>query len=113
MKGKVNLSQQAFFGVLKQLKVELPTPEYKFHPVRKWRIDYAWINHKIALEVEGGVFIQGRHSRGVGMIKDMEKYNTLASEGWRVLRVTPTTLCKTEIIKLIIKTIGFYDNERI
>jgi hypothetical protein len=40
------------------------------------------------------------------MVNDMEKYNTLASEGWLLLRVTPSTLLKIETIKLIIKTIN-------
>jgi very-short-patch-repair endonuclease len=66
-----------------------PTPEYRFHPTRRWRFDFAWPHHKLALEVEGGVFIRGRHSRGAGMVKDMEKYGEAAILGWRVLRVTP------------------------
>ena len=100
------LQELAFFELLKSFKVQLPEPEYKFHKTRKWRIDYAWPEKRIALEIEGGVFTQGRHSRGVGMVNDMEKYNTLASEGWLLLRVTPSTLLKIETIKLIIKTIN-------
>ena len=37
------------------LKVDC-VKEFKFHPVRKWRFDYAVPEHKIALEVEGGVW---------------------------------------------------------
>lgn len=66
-----------------------PIAEYRFHPLRRWRFDWAFVDQKIAIEVEGGIFIQGRHSRGVGMKKDMEKYNTAALMGWRVFRVTP------------------------
>lgn len=69
-----------------------PEPEHRFAAPRKWRFDFAWPQHRIALEVEGGVFIQGRHSRGAGMVKDMEKYNAAAVAGWRVLRVTPSQL---------------------
>ena len=53
---------------------------------RKWRFDYAWPAKKIAVEVEGGVFTNGRHSRGAGMAADMEKYNTATLMGWRVFR---------------------------
>jgi len=64
-------------------------PEYKFHPARKWRFDYAIPKYMIAIEVEGGVWNNGRHTRGAGYIKDMEKYNEATILGWRILRYTP------------------------
>ena len=66
-----------------------PVPEYKFHKTRKWRLDYAWPDKKIAMEIEGGVWIAGRHNRAPGFIKDMEKYNQLALYGWRLFRFQP------------------------
>ena len=60
--------------------------EYKFHPDRKWRFDFAFPKDKIAIEVEGGLFTQGRHTRGRGYIQDMQKYNAATILGWRVLR---------------------------
>lgn len=80
-----------------------PTPEYQFAKAlapdrlaaigqekpRRWAIDWAFVDHRLALEVEGGLFVQGRHSRGAGAAKDMDKYNALALLGWRLLRVTP------------------------
>ncbi len=69
----------------------LPVPEreVKFHPTRKWRFDYAWVNEKVAVEVEGGIYSGGRHVRGAGYEKDMEKYNHAQLLGWTVLRYTP------------------------
>jgi very-short-patch-repair endonuclease len=83
--------------------VGLPVPltEYRFHATRKWRFDYAWPTSKLALEVEGGVFIQGRHSRGAGMVKDMEKYNAAAAAGWRILRVTPKQVTNGEALTVV------------
>lgn len=66
--------------------------EYRFNPQRRWRFDWACPKVKIAVEVEGGCFIQGRHSRGAGMIADMQKYNWAALNGWMVLRYTPQNL---------------------
>jgi very-short-patch-repair endonuclease len=63
--------------------------EFKFHPIRKWRADFAFPQHKLLAEVEGGFWIAGRHSRGGGGEKDMEKYNTAAIMGYAVLRFTP------------------------
>ena len=66
-----------------------PIPEYRFHPVRRWRIDWAWPAQKLAVEIEGGIYSRGRHVRGAGFQKDMEKYNALTLAGWRLLRFTP------------------------
>lgn len=66
-----------------------PVPEYQFHPSRKWRADYAWPTYKLMLEVDGGVWTQGRHTRGSGRIADMEKQSEAAILGWRILYVTP------------------------
>lgn len=66
----------------------LPEPllEHRFHEERKWRFDLAWPDQKVAIECEGGIWIQGRHSRGAGMEADMEKYNSAQLLGWTVLR---------------------------
>lgn len=87
------------------LKVDC-VKEYKFHPVRRWRFDYAIIEHKIALEVEGGVWTQGRHTRSQGFLGDMEKYNTATLMGWRVFRCTPDTLYKMATINLLRQAIN-------
>lgn len=62
--------------------------EYRFHPTRKWRFDFAWPEMMIAVEIEGGTWAGGRHSRGKGFEKDCEKYNEAAILGWTVLRFT-------------------------
>lgn len=62
--------------------------EYRFDQVRLWRFDFAIMPQKIALEAEGGVWIGGRHNRGSGFVKDIEKYNAAVLDGWRILRYT-------------------------
>lgn len=81
----------------------LPAPqaEYRFHPIRRWRFDYAWPDYKMALEVEGGVWIRGRHNRASGFLKDMEKYNAAAVLGWRILRCVPDDLCHPDTIEML------------
>lgn len=69
----------------------LPKPEVEhcFHPTRKWRLDLAFPEHKLAVEIEGGVFASGGHVWPTGFMKDLEKYNELAILGYRLIRVTP------------------------
>jgi very-short-patch-repair endonuclease len=73
------------------MAAQLPVPErqYVFAPPRRWRFDFAWPRSKVGLEVDGGIWIQGRHARGAGILKDCEKLSTAAALGWRVLRVAP------------------------
>lgn len=61
--------------------------EHRFHPTRKWRFDYADEQNLIAVEVEGGAWIRGRHTRGAGYIGDCDKYNTAQLLGWKILRI--------------------------
>ena len=68
-------------------------PEYKFHKKRKWLADYLidfGLLKKIIVECDGGLFVNGRHSRGAGMLKDMEKYNEMAIMGFILLRYAPS-----------------------
>ena len=63
--------------------------EYRFCEERRWRFDFALPQHKVAIEIEGAIWRQGRHTRGSGYTKDLEKYNTATLLGWRVFRFTP------------------------
>lgn len=81
------------------------TREYKFHPVRKWRLDFA-LAKGIAVEVEGGIHIRGRHSRGVGMEADMVKYNSALLAGWRVLRFSTAQVKNGTAIQTIVEALS-------
>lgn len=73
--------------------VGLPDPvrELRFAPPRRWRFDLCWPSpeHRLACEVDGGVFVGGRHTSGVGYTNDCQKLNEAVVLGWRVLRFTP------------------------
>lgn len=73
---------------LRLLGLPEPVSEYRFHPVRKWRFDFAYPDKKIAFEVDGGIWSAGRHNRGSGYEGDAEKYNQAAINGWYVFRFT-------------------------
>lgn len=93
----------AFFNKLLTQEISEPVQEHKFHPKRKWKIDFSYPDKKLAIEIEGGVWSRGRHTRGSGFIKDMEKYNALTEYGWRLLRFTPDDLKKQSTLDLIKK----------
>lgn len=74
----------------------LPAPvcEYQFLMDRRFRWDFCWPEHKLALECCGGVWLKGKsgHSSGVGLTRDYEKFSLGAVHGWRLLLVTPGQL---------------------
>jgi hypothetical protein len=80
--------------------------ELQFHPKRRWRFDYAIPECKIAIEVEGGAWTGGRHTRGAGFIGDIEKYNSGTLLGWRIFRVTPENLLKSETLEMLRQAIS-------
>lgn len=75
--------------------------EVKFHPVRKWRFDFALVDQKIAIELEGGIWTNGAHSRGAHFNSDAEKYNQANLLGWRVFRLTTDMISATHIMPII------------
>lgn len=85
-----------------------PEREHRFHPVRKWRFDFAWVDaldkfpfepprERTALEIQGGIWNRGKHGRGSGILKDYEKLNAAQALGWRVLQLTPQQVRKGEL----------------
>ena len=80
-----SIGESTLANQLRVLKIGFEQ-EYKFHPKRKWRADFHIVGKKILVEVEGGVWSGGRHTRGKGYIGDMEKYNAAVVMGFQVLR---------------------------
>ena len=84
--------------------------EWDFHPTRKWRFDYACPELKIAIEVDGGIFTGGRHSRGIGQKNDMEKMNNACAMGWYVYHVIPDEMFDLQLRKLVEANIKLRQN---
>jgi very-short-patch-repair endonuclease len=74
--------------------------EYRFSE-RRWRADFALLEHRILIEVEGGTHSAGRHVRGKGYEADCEKYNAAVLAGWRVLRFTTQMVRQGTAIAII------------
>lgn len=82
--------RRSFLRQCRDAGVEQPATEFQFHPTRKWKFDFCWIEKRIALESEGGLFsARGGHRTYTGIKRDMEKYNAAAKLGYRVFRFTP------------------------
>jgi hypothetical protein len=79
--------------------------EFQFCPERKWRADYyiAAPVGNVLLELDGGVWTGGRHSRGgKGYIEDCMKLNSAAILGFYVIRI-PTGFATPHYLRQIIE----------
>ena len=75
--------------------------EFRFHPTRRWRADYAHLESRTLIEIEGGVWMGGRHTRAAGFIADAEKYFEAALAGWRVVRLVDVQLTAENLGRLV------------
>lgn len=96
--------EEALAFQIRSVGFQVPVREHRFDAGgRKWRFDFAWPDRLVAAEVEGGVYVNGRHTRGSGFEKDSEKYNTAAAQGWLVLRFTPRQVKSGEALRWLEK----------
>ena len=80
--------EEMFVFQLKAVGMPEPIREHKFHPDRKWRLDFYW-DTGWAVEIKGGGWVQGRHNRiAITMRKEYEKLNAAIEQGIRVLQYT-------------------------
>jgi hypothetical protein len=107
---KLTLEQRLLVTQLEGKGIEAK-PEYYFHATRKWRVDVLAVRPEtsdryervVAIEIDGGIFVRGRHSGGVGQLKDMEKHNALAEYGFRLLRFTPQQVRDGSALEQIVR----------
>lgn len=97
--------EEILFAQIKQSGLKIPAREYYFYEGRRWRFDFAWPEEKVAVEVEGGIWSGGRHTRGYGFEADCVKYNEAALAGWRLIRVSPKMVTDQRAIDFIKRAI--------
>ncbi len=90
---------------LKALKIAFER-EFKFCQDRKWRADFHLVGKMILIEVEGGIWSNGRHTRGKGYLGDMEKYNSAQILGYQVLRFSTEQVKSGLAVRQIEKMVG-------
>lgn len=80
-----------------------PVREHRFATGlgRHWRADIAYPEQRLAVEVDGGSWVGGRHVSGTGFAEDCLKLNAAAALGWRVVRVTPAMIDSGEAVRAV------------
>ena len=103
--------------------------EYRFDPGRRWRADFAPLPTRCLIEVEGGIWVNGRHNRAAGFNADLEPSRLAGGEmdsaqrspegsrpvrrgasqkhleaclsGWRIFRLGPDQITMPNIERLV------------
>lgn len=97
----ISLPEMLFMQQCASDLAEIPEREYVFARPRRYRWDFAFVARKIAVEIDGAIWTQGRHTRGAGVESDMRKANLGVSLGWRIYRFSPAMVNNGEAINAI------------
>ena len=101
-------------------KLPPPVEQHRFHETRGWRLDFAWPERKLAVEVQGGIWrkykvkrkdgevvdLPGAHALPSNIERDIEKHNALTLQGWALILVTPKMIRAGEALNLVEEMLG-------
>jgi len=89
---------------LKAYKLYDFVQEHRFHAIRQFRFDIAFVDRKLAIEIDGGIWLdKGGHQTGTGYQNDRDKDELALLDGWRVYRVTPKMVKSGRAVQTIEK----------
>mgnify|MGYP003349742837 FL=1 len=83
---------------------------FVFDVKRLWEFDFAWPERRLAVELQGGQWTFGRHTRGGHEYRDeLAKHRAAAIQGWLVLCYTTDDITgKTKGIPALVETAAVY-----
>ncbi|CAB4163269.1 hypothetical protein UFOVP806_6 [uncultured Caudovirales phage] len=73
---------------------------------RNWRADFVHRPSMLLIEVEGGAWSGGRHTRGKGFCEDAAKYLRAFELGWHVLRLSSGQINVADVGRIVAKLRG-------
>lgn len=94
--------EDALFNQIRLVGLPEPEREFKAIPNRRFRFDFAWVEQKLLVEVQGGIYQYHPSHTSAGKIRrDCEKLNLAVLQGYRVLHFTPDMVQNGEAINMI------------
>jgi very-short-patch-repair endonuclease len=85
--------QQMFLTACRICDVPMPLVDYrKGIPGRKLEIDFAFVEERVGVELQGGIYAHMGHSTGTGIQRDYDKQNLAQLEGWILLQLSTNRL---------------------
>lgn len=68
---------------------------------RRFRFDFYCVEASVLIEIQGGAFTGGRHTRGVGMSSDCEKSRLAQMQGYKCFAYTGQQITKANLTALV------------
>lgn len=115
-KQKRSKAEQAFIQYWTQQQFQELFPfveEYRYHPVRRWRLDFANLEYKLGIEVQGSGWGHGGSAKSLA--SDIEKQQQLALLGWTLIPVAASAVTKNVEIALdpIVQWVNLYTSVKL
>lgn len=98
--------EMALVTRLERHGLPLGAGQYRFVPGRLYRFDRAWPEQFVAVEIQGGLWVNGAHSRGSGVERDCVKLSIAAALGWRCLPISKAMIASGQAVELIAQALG-------
>jgi very-short-patch-repair endonuclease len=106
----MNVGEETLAAQLKQAGIA-HMRQYRYAPGRRFRADFAVLDARLLVEVQGGIYNRRAHGSITGVLADMRRGNVAALAGWYVLRVTPDEAADGRALALIQRALSA-DGER-
>lgn len=97
---------------LRAIKAPPFVREHRFHAERLWRFDFAWVEQRFAIEIQGGTHRGGAHTRHAGYSNDCEKLAEAQLLGWRCIWVTSDMVQDGRALLFIERALGLPSPKR-
>ena len=106
--------EDLLYAQLKSSGTPLPVRQYEFAKCigRKFRADAAWLDERLVVEINGGIWRNGRHNTGIGYENDMERNALAVGLGFRVMQFSPRHVRSGWALQMIRVALGLDDLTR-
>ncbi len=103
--------RQLFLNDLQMLYPDHPpmTEQFYYAKPRRFRADFAFVEQRLLVEIEGGVYTgEGHGGDYSGMVNDLRRSRHASAHGWRVFRISRPCLEKepVQVFELLRESLG-------
>ena len=79
--------------------------QYRAIKGRQFAFDFAFLDKRLLVEINGGTYTVGAHSTGKGIARDYEKSNLAQLQGWRCLAFDGKMVRSGEAVEVVRKAL--------